>query len=99
MSKKQGRHGKATHKAGEITRILVGVRLEERLVKVLKGLAELKSQPLGEFLEEDVLAAMEGGNAFGGKTGKLPAETRARIAALKQVYGVDYSREELASKS
>ena len=85
----------ATATATDITRILVGVRIEPRLVKVLKGLAELHDCALGELIEKVFWHAMEGGNAFADKSGRLSAETRQQIQNLKAVYGVNYTLEDL----
>jgi hypothetical protein len=65
-----------------IERVQTGVRLEKRLLKVLKALAELKDLSLGDLLEGIVL------HAFDGKAPFQP-ETLARIAELKKVYGLD----------
>ena len=66
-----------------IERVQTGVRIEKRLLKVLKALAELFEISLGDLLEGIVLHAFEG---------KLPfdEETQQRIAILKEVYGLDY---------
>ncbi|MBX7244811.1 MAG: hypothetical protein K1X53_04890 [Candidatus Sumerlaeaceae bacterium] len=82
-------------KKSSVNRILVGVRLEERLVKVMKGLAELKNASLGELIEEVVITAMDGGSAFADRGGKVPSETRQQISGLKQVYGFHASLDEL----
>ncbi|MBN9531122.1 MAG: hypothetical protein J0H82_33285 [Alphaproteobacteria bacterium] len=66
----------------EIERVQTGVRLEKRLLKVLKALAELKDISLGDLIEGIVLHAFEGRAPFG-------TETLAQIAALKAVYGLD----------
>ena len=66
-----------------IERVQTGVRLEKRMLKVLKALAECHDTTLGELLEEVVLHAFEGESAFGPKS-------RERIASLKRVYGIDY---------
>lgn len=66
----------------EIERVQTGVRLEKRLLKVLKGLAELKDMTLGDLIEGIVLHAFDGQQPFG-------PETLAQIAALKAVYGLD----------
>lgn len=66
----------------DIERVQTGVRLEKRLLKVLKALAELKDMTLGDLIEGIVLHAFEGKAAFS-------AETLAQIAALKAVYGLD----------
>jgi len=65
-----------------IERIQTGVRIERRMLKVLKGLAEVLDLTLGDLIEGVVLHAFEGKVAFS-------AETLARIAQLKKVYGLD----------
>ena len=67
--------------SGEIERIQTGVRMEKRLVKVLKGLAELKDMSLGDLLEGIVLHAFEGKTAFSPQTLK-------EIKQLKAIYGL-----------
>jgi hypothetical protein len=69
-----------------VERIQTGVRLEKRLVKVLKALAELKDMTLGDLLEGIVLHAFEGRCAFS-------EETLATIAQLKEIYGLDLDAE------
>jgi hypothetical protein len=63
----------------EVERIQTGVRMEKRLLKVLKGLAELKDLSLGDLLEGIVLHAFEGKTVFS-------KETLAQIAELKKIY-------------
>lgn len=65
----------------EIERVQTGVRLEKRLLKVLKGLAELKDLSLGDLLEGIVLHAFEGKAPFS-------KETLGQISELKKVYGL-----------
>ncbi|PLX36861.1 MAG: hypothetical protein C0606_13755 [Hyphomicrobiales bacterium] len=65
-----------------IERIQTGVRLEKRIVKVLKGLAELKDISLGDLIEGIVLHAFENKTPF-------DDDTLAAIAQLKAVYGLD----------
>lgn len=75
----------ATTNDGErlvIERVQTGVRMEKRIVKVLKALAELYDISLGDLLEGIVLHAFEGKSPFG-------AESLRRIADLKRVYGLD----------
>ena len=69
-----------------VERIQTGVRLEKRLVKVLKALAETKDLSLGDLLEGIVLHAFEGKPAFSN-------ETLAMIAKLKEIYGFDLDAE------
>jgi len=72
------------HKEGttEIDRVQTGVRLEKRILKVLKALAEYHDMTLGDLIEGIVLHAFEGKCAF-------EAESLKRIAKLKDVYGLD----------
>jgi hypothetical protein len=65
----------------EVERIQTGVRIEKRLLKVLKGLAELKDLSLGDLLEGIVLHAFEGKAPFS-------KETLTQIAELKKIYGL-----------
>lgn len=65
-----------------IERIQTGVRMEKRLVKVLKGLAELKDLSLGDLLEGIVLHAFEGKAPFS-------KGTLAQIAELRRIYGLE----------
>jgi hypothetical protein len=65
-----------------VERIQTGVRLEKRLLKVLKGLAEYHDMTLGDLLEGIVLHAFDGRHPFGD-------ETRERIADLKRIYQLD----------
>lgn len=63
-------------------RVQTGVRLEKRLLKVLKALADLKDITLGDLLEGIVLHAFEGQAPFG-------EETLAKIHDLRAVFGLD----------
>jgi hypothetical protein len=69
-----------------VTRVQTGVRIEKRLLKVLKGLAEYLDMSLGDLLEGIVLHAFEGQSPF-------VKTTLEKIEQLKQVYGVDYGAE------
>ncbi len=93
--KKASRSASAQEVGGKPERILVGVRLEERLVKVMKGVSEMRDATFGELLEEIFISAIEGGNAFADRNGRLSPEMRHAFNSLKQVYGVDYTLEEL----
>ncbi len=61
----------------EVERVQTGIRIEKRLLKVLKALAELKDLSVGDLLEGIVLHAFEGKAAFS-------KETLAQIAELKK---------------
>ena len=65
-----------------VERVQTGIRIERRLLKVLKALAEYKSMTLGDLIEGVVLHAFDGKAPFG-------AETRHKITELKGIYGLD----------
>jgi hypothetical protein len=65
-----------------VERVQTGVRMEKRLLKVLKALAEYHDMSLGDLLEGIVLHAFEGKSPFG-------AESLKRIHDLKKFYSLD----------
>jgi hypothetical protein len=65
----------------EIERIQTGIRMEKRMVKVLKGLAEYHDMTLGDLLEGIVLHAFDGKAPFG-------KDSLQKIRELKKVYGL-----------
>ena len=65
-----------------VERVQTGIRMEKRMLKVLKGLAEYHDMTLGDLLEGIVLHAFDGQHPFG-------EETRQRIADLKRIYKLD----------
>jgi hypothetical protein len=65
-----------------VERVQTGVRIERRILKVLKALAEFKNLTLGDLLEGIVL------HAFDGKAPFSP-ETLRKIAELKGIYELD----------
>jgi hypothetical protein len=65
-----------------IERVQTGVRMEKRILKVLKGFAEYHDMTLGDLLEGIVLHAFDGKTPFG-------AESLSRIRKLKKFYGLD----------
>jgi hypothetical protein len=65
-----------------VERVQTGVRLERRILKVLKALAEYKNLTLGDLLEGVVLHAFEGKSPFS-------KETLGKIAELKRIYDLD----------
>ena len=70
-----------------IQRIQTGVRIEKRILKVLKGLAEYHDMSLGDLLEGIVLHAFEGRSAFQGASLK-------RIEDLKRIYELDLTADD-----
>lgn len=69
--------------AKPITRVQTGVRIEKRILKVLKGLAEQLDMSLGDLLEGMAL------HCFEGKVPPFSEETLRKIDQLKQVYDLD----------
>jgi hypothetical protein len=65
----------------EIERVQTGVRLEKRLLKVLKAVAELKDMTLGDLLEGIVLHAFEGKAPFS-------PDTLREIGQFRKIYGL-----------
>ena len=65
-----------------VERVQTGVRMEKRLLKVLKALAEYHDMTLGDLLEGIVL------HAFDGKVPFNPASLE-RIRDLKRFYDLD----------
>ena len=70
---------KAQHK---IQRIQTGMRIEKRIVKVLKALAEYLDMTLGDLIEGIVLHVFEGKLPFDEKTLK-------KIGKIKKIYDLD----------
>lgn len=71
----------------KVERVQTGVRMERRLLKVLKGLAEHLDLSLGELLEAIALHAFDGRLPFSD-------ETRGKIDQLKLVYDLDLSSDQ-----
>lgn len=74
------------HESGKrikVERVQTGVRIEKRMLKVLKALAEYLDLSLGDLLEGIVLHAFEGKNPFN-------EDILERIQTLKGVYDMDY---------
>jgi hypothetical protein len=67
-----------------IERVQTGVRMERRILGVLKALADLHGLTLGDLIEGIVLHAFEGKAPFS-------AASLAKIRALKGVFGLDLS--------
>jgi hypothetical protein len=64
-----------------VERVQTGVRMEKRLLKVLKALADYHDITLGDLLEGIVLHAFEGKAPFSD-------QNLARIADIKKVFGL-----------
>jgi hypothetical protein len=70
------------HRKFIVERVQTGVRMEKRLLKVLKALAEYHDLTLGDLLEGIVLHAFDGKSPF-------QAASLSRIKDLKKFYGLD----------
>jgi len=66
----------------KVERIQTGMRMEKRLVKVLKALAEYLDMTLGDLIEGIVLHSFDGKSPF-------PAKTLQKIKEIKNVYDLD----------
>lgn len=65
-----------------VERVQTGVRIEKRLLKVLKAFAEYHDLSLGDLLEGIVLHAFDGKTPFG-------QASIEQIRELKKFYGMD----------
>lgn len=72
----------ADDKRRTIERVQTGVRMEKRILLVLKAIAGAHDLTFGDLLEGIVLHAFEGKQPFG-------ADSLAKIAALREVYELD----------
>jgi hypothetical protein len=79
-------------RAVPVERVQLGVRMEKRLVKVLKALAELEGVTLGQLLEKIVLHSFEPAPGHEGELAASPhgRKALAAIEDLKRVYGMDF---------
>ncbi|MEO3431647.1 hypothetical protein [Inquilinus sp. CAU 1745] len=68
-------------------RVQTGIRIEKRLLKVLKGLAEHLEISVGDLIEGIALHSFENKTPFS-------AETISKIEQLKEVYDLDWTAEE-----
>lgn len=68
--------------AKTVERVQTGVRIERRLLKVLKALAEYHNLSLGDLIEGIVLHNFENKVPFS-------RDTLRKIGQLKDVYGLD----------
>jgi hypothetical protein len=66
----------------QVERVQTGVRIEKRIMLVLKALAASLDISVGDLLEGIVLHAFEGRSAFG-------PELLAKAHALSEVFGLD----------
>ncbi len=65
-----------------VERVQTGIRVEKRILKVLKAFAEFRDMTLGDLVEGIVLHAFDGKCPFG-------EESLRRIKELKRFYGLE----------
>lgn len=65
-----------------VERVQTGVRIEKRLLKVMKAVAEMRDITLGDLIEGVMLHAFDGKQPFS-------AETLAKVTELKRIYGLE----------
>ena len=70
-----------------VERVQTGIRIEKRLLKVLKGIAEYLDISLGDLVEGIVLHSFEGKSPFN-------AEAQDGIRKLKEIYGLTLTAED-----
>jgi hypothetical protein len=66
----------------KVERIQTGMRMEKKLVKALKALAEYLDMSLGDLMEGIVLHAFDGKAPFS-------KETLKKIASIKEIYNLE----------
>lgn len=71
----------------KVERVQTGVRIEKRILKVLKAVAERHDMGLGDLIEGIVLHSFEGRAPFG-------QETLDFIAQMRAAYGLDLTAED-----
>lgn len=70
----------------KVERVQTGIRMEKRMVKVLKAMAEYHDISLGVLLERIVLHSFENKPVFSD-------ESLEKVKAIKEVYNMDYGLE------
>jgi hypothetical protein len=65
-----------------VEKIQTGLRMEKRIVKIVKALADYLDMTPGDLLEGVLLHVFEGKQPFS-------KETLARIRQFKEIYGLD----------
>ncbi|CAM3936792.1 hypothetical protein bcgnr5390_03130 [Bacillus luti] len=70
----------------KVERVQTGIRMEKRMVKVLKAMAEYHDISLGVLLERIVLHSFENKPVFSD-------ESLEKVKAIKEVYEMDYGLE------
>ena len=66
----------------KVERVQTGVRIEKRILKVLKAIATHLEMTLGDLIEGIVLHSFEGKPPFG-------PDTLTLVEKMKEIYGLD----------
>lgn len=82
MAKSASKKPDSVGPSRDVERVQTGLRIEKRILKVLKGVAEMHDLGLGDLIEGIVLHAFDGKAPFS-------KPTLQQIARLKEVYGLD----------
>ena len=82
-----GQKKSSQHPSPKVERVQTGVRIEKRILKVLKGLAEFHDITLGDLLEGIVLHSFDGKAPFSEKSLKA-------IQQLKRLYDLNLTHED-----
>jgi hypothetical protein len=74
-----------------VERVQLGVRMEKRMVQVLKGLAEFNGETLGQLMEKIVMHSFDAVPGDEGESCASPHSKRElqAVADLARVYGLD----------
>ena len=75
-------HEQTTKRRKSVDRVQTGVRIEKRILKVLKAVAAEKEMSLGDLIEGICLHAFEGKSAF-------EKASLKQISEFKKLYGLD----------
>lgn len=71
----------------QVERVQTGVRIEKRVLQVLKAIAAKHEIGLGDLIEGIVLHSLEGKSPFG-------EDTQAFIEQMRAAYGLDLTAED-----
>ena len=76
----------------KVERVQLGIRMEKKMVKVLKGLAEYSNMTLGQLMEKIVLHSFEPEPGQEGEWCASPYSKKSLgvIADLKKIYGMEW---------
>jgi hypothetical protein len=95
--RRPGRRNRDMPEEALAEKVQTGVRMEKRLVKVLKAVAELRDMSLGDLLEQLVVSCFTGTRAFSeAELGQVADLNRIYRLELGQAPGAWPARDEIA---